>query len=146
MIKAVILQTKWWRAFSATPSQQWSLQSQVVPDPMAGEQTWPTPDELADAERAAKMRENDKKQTRLVPRGTSEYQAAWIVDEDDGGSVRESGEEDADEEEMDAQSAEDEDDGADAEFMKPLQVAGGSVAGDRKSVRFDDSVCSLLMC
>lgn len=32
----------------ADPRQQTSLQSEVIPDPMEGEQTWPTEEELAD--------------------------------------------------------------------------------------------------
>lgn len=32
------------------PSKQASLESEVVPDPMEGEQTWPTEEELAQAE------------------------------------------------------------------------------------------------
>lgn len=31
----------------ADPTEQESLQSEVVPDPMEGEQTWPTEEELA---------------------------------------------------------------------------------------------------
>lgn len=42
---------------------------------MDAEQTWPTEEELAEA--TAK-----KKITKIVPKGTSEYQAAWIPDED----------------------------------------------------------------
>lgn len=34
----------------ADPSKQESLQSEVVPDPMEGEQTWPTEEELQEAE------------------------------------------------------------------------------------------------
>ena len=34
----------------ADPSKQESLQSEVVPDPMEGEQTWPTEEELAEAQ------------------------------------------------------------------------------------------------
>jgi len=32
------------------PSKQESLECEVVPDPMEGEQTWPTEEELAQAE------------------------------------------------------------------------------------------------
>ena len=32
----------------ANPSQQESLDSEVIPDPMEGEQTWPTEEELAE--------------------------------------------------------------------------------------------------
>lgn len=34
----------------ADPNKQESLQSEVVPDPMEGEQTWPTEEELQEAE------------------------------------------------------------------------------------------------
>lgn len=34
----------------ADMSKQESLQSEVVPDPMEGEQTWPTEEELQEAE------------------------------------------------------------------------------------------------
>lgn len=34
----------------ADASKQESLQSEVVPDPMEGEQTWPTEEELQEAE------------------------------------------------------------------------------------------------
>lgn len=46
---------------------------------MDAEQTWPTKEELAEA---AKNR--NKKIVKVVPKGTSEYQAAWIPDEDGG--------------------------------------------------------------
>jgi len=47
---------------------------------MDAEQTWPTEEELAEAEVANKSR----KIIKIVPKGTSEYQAAWIPDEDGG--------------------------------------------------------------
>lgn len=62
----------------AVPSQQVSLEAEVIPDPMEGEQTWPTPEEMAAAEAV-----NTKKKTRKVPKGTSEYQSAWILDSDE---------------------------------------------------------------
>jgi len=43
---------------------------------MDAEQTWPTEEELAEA--------NKRKIVKIVPKGTSEYQAAWIPDEDGG--------------------------------------------------------------
>ena len=36
----------------ADASKQESLQSEVVPDPMEGEQTWPTEEELQEAQKA----------------------------------------------------------------------------------------------
>ncbi|XP_032663678.1 pre-rRNA-processing protein TSR1 homolog [Odontomachus brunneus] len=61
----------------ADPNKQESLESENIPDPMDAEQTWPTEEELAEA--AAKIK---KKIVKIVPKGTSEYQAAWIPDED----------------------------------------------------------------
>jgi len=40
----------------ADPELQTSLQSEVEPDPMEGEQTWPTEEELAEAEEQAKQK------------------------------------------------------------------------------------------
>ncbi|XP_043497043.1 pre-rRNA-processing protein TSR1 homolog isoform X1 [Polistes fuscatus] len=62
---------------SANPNEQESLQSENIPDLMDAEQTWPTEEELAQAEAARK-----KKIVKVVPKGTSAYQAAWIPDED----------------------------------------------------------------
>lgn len=62
----------------ADPGQQESLQSENIPDPMDAEQTWPTEEELADAEAEKKRKQIVKR----VPKGTSAYQAAWIPDID----------------------------------------------------------------
>ncbi|KAH0623029.1 hypothetical protein JD844_030927 [Phrynosoma platyrhinos] len=64
----------------ADPSKQESLQSEVVPDPMDGEQTWPTEEELKEAK---ELHEQNKKTSKRVPRGTSAYQATWILDEEE---------------------------------------------------------------
>lgn len=63
----------------ADPAKQESLVSENIPDPMDAEQTWPTAEELAEAELARK-----NKIVKRVPKGTSEYQAAWIPDSDAG--------------------------------------------------------------
>ncbi|NXY35813.1 TSR1 protein, partial [Pomatorhinus ruficollis] len=68
----------------ADPSKQESLQSEVVPDPMEGEQTWPTEEELQEAEDSLKANRKVVK----VPKGTSKYQAAWIVDDGEEGSEK----------------------------------------------------------
>ncbi|KNA18272.1 hypothetical protein SOVF_072290 [Spinacia oleracea] len=72
-------------------SKQEPLHVENVPDPLAGEQTWPSKKEMEDAEKNLKHKEVKK---RRLPPGTSDYQAAWIVDEsdddDDVGSVDES--------------------------------------------------------
>ncbi|XP_014206056.1 pre-rRNA-processing protein TSR1 homolog [Copidosoma floridanum] len=57
-------------------SKQESLESENIPDPMDAEQTWPTEEELAEA------KAQQKQVVKLVPKGTSAYQAAWIPDEE----------------------------------------------------------------
>lgn len=67
-----------------------SLVSSNDPDDMANEQTWPTEEEMQgapnghpnDAIPDAKAGTTPKV-VRKVPKGTSEYQAAWILDDDE---------------------------------------------------------------
>ncbi|KAM1377841.1 hypothetical protein FF1_039295 [Malus domestica] len=68
------------RSLVPDPLKQEALLVENVPDPLAGEQTWPTEAEMAEAEQSQKQK---KKKKRALPRGTSEYQAAWIVDDTD---------------------------------------------------------------
>ncbi|XP_054429303.1 pre-rRNA-processing protein TSR1 homolog isoform X2 [Pteronotus mesoamericanus] len=63
----------------ADPDRQESLQTEVIPDPMEGEQTWPTEEELREANDFLKEK---SKVVKKVPKGTSSYQAEWILDED----------------------------------------------------------------
>jgi len=66
----------------ATPSDdQVALIVENEVDTLAGEQTWPTEEEMADA--AKQQSENRDKSMKRVPKGTSTYQAAWILDEED---------------------------------------------------------------
>lgn len=60
------------------PEKQETLVSENVPDPMNAEQTWPTEDEI----KMAQSEEKNKK-TKKVPKGWSEYQAAWIPDDEE---------------------------------------------------------------
>ncbi|KNE73224.1 hypothetical protein AMAG_17410 [Allomyces macrogynus ATCC 38327] len=59
------------------PDDADDLVSENEPDDMMNEQTWPTDEELSMATLASKS-----KKTKRVPKGTSAYQAAWIVDSD----------------------------------------------------------------
>ena len=75
-----------------------SLVSSNEPDDMANEQTWPTEEEMTGAGGAAEADAiPDAKQgttpraVRRVPKGMSEYQAAWIVDDDDDDEEEEEG-------------------------------------------------------
>lgn len=61
-------------------SKQEPLLVENIPDPLAGEQTWPTEAEMAEAEEDQKQKKLKK---RRLPPGTSDYQAAWIVDNSD---------------------------------------------------------------
>ncbi|KAL4579054.1 hypothetical protein LXL04_015189 [Taraxacum kok-saghyz] len=62
------------------PMKQEPLLVENIPDPLEGEQTWPTEAEMAEAD---KLHKEKKQKKRSLPRGTSEYQAAWIVDDSD---------------------------------------------------------------
>lgn len=75
------------------------------PDMMANEQTWPTEDEMASAPGSSS---GESKRTKRVPKGTSAYQAAWIVDDDDG---EDDDDEDDDDDEMDTEDMDGEDGG-----------------------------------
>ncbi|TWW77045.1 pre-rRNA-processing protein TSR1 homolog isoform X2 [Takifugu flavidus] len=90
----------------ADPTTRESLQAEAEVDPMEGEQTWPTESELLEAEEARK-----NKRVMKVPKGTSDYQATWIVDEDDNGELKEesSEEEEDDDDEMLDEAMDDED-------------------------------------
>ncbi|KAJ1264343.1 hypothetical protein BS78_09G256100 [Paspalum vaginatum] len=66
--------------FVPDPSNQERLLVENVPDPLAGEQTWPTEEDMEEAYTNNKQKKSVK---RKLPRGTSEYQAAWIVDDTD---------------------------------------------------------------
>ncbi|CAH2036277.1 unnamed protein product [Thlaspi arvense] len=68
------------RSLLPDPLKQEPLVAENTPDPLAGEQNWPTEEEMAEADRNQK---EGKPKKRNLPRGTSEYQAAWIVDESD---------------------------------------------------------------
>jgi pre-rRNA-processing protein TSR1 len=61
------------------PEARESLIRENEPDLLDGEQTWPTEEELKDAkaQRAAAMKKSK------LPKGTSDYQAAWILDNDE---------------------------------------------------------------
>ncbi|CAN8258297.1 unnamed protein product [Cochlearia groenlandica] len=65
------------RSLLPDPIKQEPLVAENIPDPLAGEQTWPTEAEMAEADKNQKQ---GKLKKRTLPRGTSEYQAAWIVD------------------------------------------------------------------
>lgn len=60
----------------AVPSKQTTLQRENIPDEMDAEQTWPTEEEIAQAQAETKK----MKLIKRVPKGMSDYQACWIPD------------------------------------------------------------------
>ncbi|XP_057748887.1 uncharacterized protein LOC130967838 [Arachis stenosperma] len=104
------------------PEKQEALIVENEPDPLAGEQTWPTEAEIAKADEDLKKKKTRK---RTVPRGTSEYQAAWIVD---GSDVEESDGDDED----DGMVLDQNEDGQEGKEYTEFD-------GDGASVRFGDS-------
>eukprot|EP00002_Diphylleia_rotans_P024982 TRINITY_DN4933_c0_g1_i1.p1 TRINITY_DN4933_c0_g1~~TRINITY_DN4933_c0_g1_i1.p1 ORF type:complete len:737 (+),score=182.10 TRINITY_DN4933_c0_g1_i1:263-2473(+) len=129
----------------ADPEKRESLESVVVPDFMSNEQTWPTDEDFRLAQK--------EKVKRKVPKGTSDYQATWIVDSDEGedddsenGSMH-SADEDSDEEDNDAgpSNAGDEDiefAPPPVEFKSPFLPLASHLpkAPTAPSMRDDDSV------
>ncbi|XP_022850646.1 pre-rRNA-processing protein TSR1 homolog [Olea europaea var. sylvestris] len=70
--------------FTPVPLKQESLLVENAPDPLVGEQTWPTEAEMAEADQNHQERKQKKKKLSW---GTSDYQAAWIVDDSDADEV-----------------------------------------------------------
>ena len=104
----------------ADPKIQQILESENVPDPMEGEQTWPTAEELE----AAK---NERKIVKNVPKGTSDYQAAWIFDDEDN---QDDNEEDDDDESDSEVESEDEND--------EMEVQDESISDEEKETDKDE--------
>lgn len=115
---------------TADPAKQASLISEAEVDPMEGEQTWPTDEELKEADEAAALlakEDNVEKVTRKVPKGMSEYQAAWIVDEEDDEND-DSEESDIDSDEDMAETPDEEEE--DEQEFDTISVAATTIAND----------------
>lgn len=116
-----------------------SLVSSNDPDDMANEQTWPTEEEmrgLDGVDETSQLPEAENgttpKAVKRIPKGMSEYQAAWIVD----GSDDENEDEDAEgklgeDEEMDPMEQEE-------MIDMPVFDQNNEEAASRKSVAFQD--------
>ncbi|XP_048269469.1 pre-rRNA-processing protein TSR1 homolog [Bombus terrestris] len=114
----------------ADPGKQESLESENILDPMDAEQTWPTEEELAEA------KAQRKKIVKRVPKGTSEYQAAWIPDED-GEELSECSSDES-EDEMSVDEAQSEtDSGPDAEDEEEYETITVSEVPDE---RYDENI------
>ncbi|XP_015238315.1 PREDICTED: pre-rRNA-processing protein TSR1 homolog isoform X1 [Cyprinodon variegatus] len=114
----------------ADPSSRESLQAEAEVDPMEGEQTWPTEQDLLEAEEARK-----NKRLMKVPKGTSDYQATWIVDEDEeeNGETDEESSDDDDDDIMDETMAGEEEE-------NDSQEAGSQVASEDEEE--EEELCS----
>ena len=109
----------------ANPSLQTSLDTEVVPDPMAGEQPLLDDDiALAQEERQSAVGSSASAEKGIgkkkVPKGTSNYQAAWIVDSGDEEGDSEDDDYDSDDEDnekmMDSEDESEREDNGDEEF------------------------------
>ncbi|KAF8550847.1 DUF663-domain-containing protein [Imleria badia] len=120
------------------PSTADSMISTNVPDDMANEQTWPTEEEIAgaatreegmdDVEVPDAKKGTTPKRIKRIPKGMSEYQAAWIVDETDD----EDGEEEEEEEDVVA------DEDKDEEEMVPMDEVMELESEKKSVVAFQD--------
>lgn len=113
-----------------------SLVSTNVPDDLENEQTWPTEEEMNGGQHDVNqdhsipdaMPGTTPKTIKRIPKGMSEYQAAWIVDESDGED--EDGEDDADGEGM----VDDEE----MEEMVDMPIEEPPEIGHDRHVQFED--------
>lgn len=119
-----------------------SLVSSNDPDDLANEQTWPTEEEMNGAADTLQNAVPDAtagttpKSVRRIPKGMSEYQAAWIIDEDD-----EDAEEDGDDKagsEADMNDTIDREEEAEEEEMQDMPMDEEMDLDSRKSVAFQD--------
>ncbi|CAG6001285.1 unnamed protein product [Menidia menidia] len=119
----------------ADPSCRENLQAEAEVDPMDGEQTWPTESELLEAEEARK-----NKRVMKVPKGTSDYQATWIIDEDEeNGDIDDDDESDDDDDMMDdAVEGEDEE----INSQEPGSGCTSEVDEDGEDEEEEEEVCS----
>lgn len=115
-----------------------SLVSSNEPDDLANEQTWPTEEEMNEGPDSIQPSIPDAengttpKAVRRIPKGMSEYQAAWIIDETDEDDV----EEGAEGGEVDGEGEMDED--FEKEEMVDMPMDEEMDIDSRKSVVFQD--------
>lgn len=133
----------------ANPSLQETLKSENDPDPMNGEQTWPYQEEMdGQTLEDGKLEDDEEAETKKrVPKGTSEYQAAWIKDDDnDANNEENDGDgDDSDDWEDDCEDmAEDDDESgtssekAEEDEMESVDMEGADTHIYDKKVNFAD--------
>lgn len=117
-----------------------SLVSSNDPDDLANEQTWPTEEEMQGSANGTHGPDSTlpdadlgttPKTVKRIPKGMSEYQAAWIIDEDeDEGDVQDGGS-DGEMDEVEEEEMVDLPIGADGDDME-MEM------GSKKGVTFQD--------
>lgn len=80
-----------------SPEERDTLESENTLDPLAGEQNWPEEQDLKEEsfDELEKGAQKIKRKKKKVPKGTSSYQAAWIIDESSSGSGSEEDDEES---------------------------------------------------
>lgn len=133
----------------ANPSLQETLKSENDPDPMNGEQTWPYQEEMdGQTLEDGKIEDNEEMEIKKrFPKGTSEYQAAWIKDDDnDANQEDEKEEDDSDDWEDDCEDMIEDDDNEsgtsseedEEDEMESVEMEGGDTHVYDKKVNFAD--------
>jgi len=130
------------------PARAEALQSENEPDMFEGEQYLsPEDEEMANAAAEANGSDETKVRKKVfkVPKGTSAYQAAWIIDmeEEEGGEEGDSSEEDEDMEdpaEEEVSDDEDEDDADEYETMTVTSEANMDENYDEKHVNWAEEL------
>jgi len=127
------------------PATQETLVAENDPDPLNGEQTWPYQEEMENevVENMDEVQGETEKTAKLVvPKGTSEYQAAWIKDENDEDDEDDDDDDsDGDEDMMsgdDSDSGSNSEDGEELEEMESVQGESEDVNQYDKKVSFAD--------
>lgn len=144
------------KTIEADPQKQTSLDSEIIPDPMDGEQ--PDPDDESVTAQKGKTRAVTSKTNvafsaalpkikKRVPKGTSDYQAAWIIDDDveEGNENEETGDDDDDESDEDDDmltGPEDDDEEDDEDEYKTARsvIMEGSQAAETEGMLEDNEM------
>ncbi|KAK9499180.1 hypothetical protein O3M35_003679 [Rhynocoris fuscipes] len=103
------------------PEAQVSLETENKPDPMDAEQTWPTEEELADAENER------KKKVKKIPHGMSDYQAAWIPDCDA----------------VEVEYSDEEEDDGDDKSVEKMEAIEEKESSDEEDIDIDDTASAM---
>ena len=114
----------------ADQAKQENLDREAVYDEMNAEQTWPTEQELAEAQ--------VKPVKKKVPKGTSDYQAAWILDSEEEEVTDEEEEDDDESEDDDDDDKENEDDGEEEEEEEESENEGENIEDDASSIQDEE--------